>query len=382
MMAKWHHGGDIESYFLEYPERKDVEVLDFSANISPLGMPSAVREALISGLSCVERYPDPYVRRLGRALGEYHQMGAEFFLCGNGASDLIYRLALGLRPKKALLLAPTFSEYEESLSLVSCEIVYHVLQEEQGFALGEDYLATLDAFSQLSQESTQESRQESRQESTQESSLDFCVLCQPNNPTGQVCEKDLLLRIVRKTKEMGVFLLIDECFSDFLQEESRYSLMDCVLDYPHVMILKAFTKMYALAGLRLGYGVCGDVALLDRLRSCGQPWAVSSLAEMGGISALAQRDYVVQVRELIERERVFLSQGLGALGYVVYPSLVNYILFYSENKSLHLLSRAEGVLIRHCGNYVGLGEGYYRVAVGSREANLRLLEVLGNISSA
>lgn len=349
-MGRWAHGGNIASYQEKYPHKS--EILDFSANISPLGLPQGVEEVLVSGVKSVEHYPDPEVRGLRKALGAYHHIGEEHILCGNGASDLIYRLALGKRPKKALLLAPTFSEYEESLSLVSCEIVYHYLEEAKGFTLGEEYLLAL------------------------EDGIDFCVICQPNNPTGQVVSKGLMLRILQRTQELGIFLLLDECFVDFLSEEALYSCMDVVLDYPHVLILKAFTKMYALAGLRLGYGVCGDVALLEEMKRWGQPWGVSSLAELAGMACLNQGDYVSLVKEEIERERVFLQEGLLSLGYRVYPSLVNYLLFRTEDVLLHLYCEEEGVLIRCCGNYQGLGDGFYRVAVRSRGENLRLLEVL------
>lgn len=342
------HGGDIQSYLEKYHKKP----LDFSANISPLGVPLALKEHLIQNIDVIETYPDPLCRRLTSQLSIKHGLPSDFFLCGNGAADLIYRLSYGLKPKKALLLAPTFAEYEESLNRIPCHIDYHFLSEHNNFQLDSSFLDKLNT------------------------SYDFCVICQPNNPTGQLCDLNLMEKIIQKTKESNIFLLIDECFLDFFPKEAEYTMLRNIEDHSHLFLLKAFTKMYAIPGLRLGYIVSSNIPLLKIMQLEGQPWSVSSLAQEGGLLALNQEKYVEDVRSIIETERLFLTNALKQLGLTVFPSVVNFILFYSTSYDLTERLMNKNILIRDCSNYHGLTKGYYRIAVRSRKENEILLNTL------
>ncbi|NLV87294.1 MAG: aminotransferase class I/II-fold pyridoxal phosphate-dependent enzyme, partial [Clostridiales bacterium] len=277
------HGGDTESYLREYGRKP----LDFSANVSPLGLPEGVKKAVCKALEQAEAYPDPLCRNLCEAIGEKEDRPPAEVICGNGAADLIFRLIPAVKPKKALLPAPTFAEYEQALELFSCEIEYFYLKEENGFSLTDEILTAING------------------------ETDILFLCQPNNPTGALCEKPLLLEILKRCRETNTVLVMDECFTDFLDEPSRFSLSDKLSEYENLFILKAFTKFYAMAGLRLGYGLCANENLLKKVRSAGQPWAVSSLAQAGGIAALKEKEYEIRLKELLKKEKAYLSKGLS-----------------------------------------------------------------------
>lgn len=345
------HGGDILSYYEEFGN----EPLDFSANISPLGLPPAIKEAIISSLDNVEHYPDPHCRKLRKKLGEKYALPMDYFLCGNGAADLIYRFVVAVKPKESLVLIPTFSEYADCLTsglLYSTGITYHCLSEERNFMIGEDFLDELSP------------------------DLDICFLCQPNNPTGQVCSKEILLKILTKTQEFGIKLFIDECFIDFLEEEEEYSLISYVKKYPHLVILKAFTKIYAMPGLRLGYMITSDTSLLENLNEIAQPWSVSSLAQIAGLTALEQDDYIDSVKKLVTKERDFLESSLIRLGFKVFHSQANFILFQGKEDNLKDICARSGILIRDCHKSFHLKKGFYRIAVRNRWENEKLIDVL------
>lgn len=343
------HGGDLEGYYEAFGRKK---VLDFSANISPLGMPESIRQCLLEQVDSVEHYPDPYCRRLTKALAEEIHLPPSYFLCGNGAADLIYRFAFAIKPKQALLLAPTFSEYQESLDCVSCEITYHYLKKDEQFQLNDSILDRL----------------------TDE--IDVFYLCQPNNPTGILTDGKLMEKILRKTKECGIWLVVDQCFLDFCPEYEAYTLCSHVEQWEHLFILQAFTKMYGVPGLRLGYAISSNETLLQNMRECAPPWAVSTLAEEAGIVAVKQQEYVEKVRNLVENQRGFLEKNLKELGLSVYSSVANFILFESRILNLEERMKKEGILIRDCSNYVGLKAGFYRIAVRNQEENEILIRTL------
>lgn len=174
-------------------------------------------------------------------------------------------------------------------------------------------------------------------------------------------------------KETGTWLAVDECFCDFLDEPEAYSVIPKLKDLDHVIVLKAFTKIYAMAGLRLGYSLCADQELNIRLETVRQPWSVSGPAQRAGIAALKERDYLEATKRLIGPERERMKGKLAELGFQVYPSQANYIFFrdpvWKERDSLYDRLLRRGVLIRNCGNYPGLDSSYYRICVKTAEEN-------------
>ncbi len=339
------HGGNIY---------RNSGALDFSANLNPLGMPEAVREAARRGVEASEHYPDPDCTELRAAIGKAEGVDARQVICGNGAAELIFLLAQAKRPKKALLTAPAFAEYEQALSAGGCECRFYQLLPERGFRMGEDYLEAL----------------------TED--LDMAFLCNPNNPTGLLTERALLTKVLERCREKGILLVLDECFLDFLEDKASYA-MGGSLAGGGLFLLKAFTKTYACAGLRLGYGLCADEALLDGMNELRQPWSVSLPAQMAGVAALSQTDFVKESVRYVREEREWLKRRLADLPLILYGGSANYLFFYCGEKELSGALLREGILIRDCSNYRGLGPGYYRAAVRTREENEKLLAALEKI---
>ena len=356
MKLEYEHGGDIYSRPV---------ALDYSANINPLGLPEGVKKALLQGLEegVFSVYPDSRCSGLRGALGEYYQVPADWILCGNGAADLIFGLAETLRPGRALLPAPTFLEYGKALERVGCRIDSMFLKEEEGF------VPNMGEFCR-------------RIESGAD---DLGFFCNPNNPTGISVSREELLRAARACERAGTFLAVDECFLEFLEDGKERSLIPSLGDLPGVMVFGAFTKMYAMAGLRLGYCLCSEEALLEKMFRQRQPWAVSGPAQAAGTAALQEKEYRRKSRRLIGREREYLAGALKGLGFRVYPSQANYLFFKDEGKRPErwlyeaLLSR--GILIRSCGNYPGLDGSFYRICVKGREENERLIREIGRLGA-
>lgn len=344
------HGGDWAGYRAEF----GCDALDFSANVSPLGLPAGVAAAITNALPTADRYPDPLCRELRAALAGAEGVPADWILCGNGAADLIFRLALAVRPRRALLPAPTFAEYEAALQTVGCAVQRVFLREENEFAVTEEFTDAV----------------------TPETDIVF--LCQPNNPTGQVTPPALVERLVRRCAECGAVLVVDECFLDFLPDRDALTAKQLLRDAPQLIILKAFTKLYAMAGVRLGYALCGDATLLEKMRGAGQPWAVSSLAQAAGLAALQETAYAGAVRALIAEQRPRMAAGLRALGLRVMDGQANYLLFRATPDFGEKLRR-RGAVVRSCANYPGLDAAWYRTAVRTAEENTRLLQIMGEI---
>ena len=337
------HGGEV------YARKID---LDFSANINPYGTPQAVKDAVAGSVEALRCYPDPYCRRLVSAIADFEKVPEKQVFCGNGAAELIFSCCMALRPRKALVLSPCFSEYETALKVFGTEVDHYLLRREDGFALTEAFLPYLQSYrGQL------------------------LMLCNPNNPTGQVTDRGLLESILAVCREKQIFLFIDECFLDLTEDGEAFSMKPILKENPNLLLLKAFTKSYGMAGLRLGYCLSGNRQLLHTMGCQVQPWNVSIPAQNGGIAALRQRDFLEMAKKTISEQREVLEDGLRKLGMAVIPSKTNYILFQGPRDLRDRLLEA-GIQIRSCANYIGLSEGWFRIAVKLPEENKILLEAM------
>ena len=348
-MKQLVHGGD----WMSYREHFGRDALDFSANVSPLGLPEGVAQAIRDALPLADRYPDPLCRTLRAALSRAEGVPPEQILCGNGAADLIFRLVWAAKPRRALVTAPTFAEYAAALDTAGCEVKRFFLGEAEDFAVTD---ALVDAVDE---------------------STDMVFLCQPNNPTGQLASPGLVEKLLRRCEACGAILAVDECFLDFLPDHALHTAKG-LLGEGDLVILKAFTKLYGMAGVRLGYALSADTALLEQMQACGQPWGVSSLAQAAGLAALEETAYVEKVRALIAEQRPRLTAGLRALGLRVLDGRANYLLFQAP-ETLGEALRQRGAVLRSCANYPGLGPGWYRTAVRTRPENEQLLKLLAEV---
>ena len=343
------HGGDLVSARVLWAG----EVLDFSANLNPLGMPEGVRRAAAEGVEEAVHYPDPLCRALSAAIARRDGVAPGQVLCGNGAADLVFRLAFSEGPRRALVTAPTFSEYEAAVSAAGCTVVRHILDRARNFDL------TGAVLDELTPE------------------LDLAFFCTPNNPTGRVIDRGLLEAILEKSRAAGVRLVVDECFLALSDGGEAAGLAGYLEPYPNLLLLRAFTKSYAMPGLRLGYCLSADGALLDRISRCAQPWSVSAPAQAAGLAAAAEPSHPRLARALIARERSRLMRALEGLGLEVIPSAANLLLFRAPGiTDLRERLLRRGVLIRSCADYPGLGEDDYRIAVRLQEENEQLIRAM------
>lgn len=331
----YKHGGDTYGHDI---------TLDFSANLNPLGMPESVKRAATAAVLQSDRYPDPYCRELTKKLAVHEHFPAENIVCGNGADDLIYRIVHALRPERAVILRPTFSEYAKALGEVRCEVGRYA-PEQIKTALSD--------------------------------SVDMLIICDPNNPTGRLFDRETLADISVRCLRNGTVFLCDECFIDLCEAPEEHTAKQFMNE--NMIILKAFTKTYAMAGLRLGYALFGSAELAAKVRDSGQFWNVSTVAQAAGIAALGEREYVSDAVKIIAAERGYLSGKLKRQGFTVCPSDANFILFRCGLPLDEMLLN-ECILIRNCSGFAGLGEGYFRVAVKLHEENEKLMKAIERVT--
>ncbi|MBP3901095.1 MAG: aminotransferase class I/II-fold pyridoxal phosphate-dependent enzyme [Blautia sp.] len=343
------HGGNIY---------RNPGCIDFSASVNPLGTPEGVKQAVIRAAEHLAEYPDPEQEALRAAIARVEGVSdKERIVCGNGAAELIWLICAALNPRTAVLPAPTFAEYEAALEEQGCLIVRVPAEEKNGFRHDERLIMKIE-----------------------EVRPDIVFFCNPDNPTGVLSSGEYMLRLAETCKKAGSFLIIDECFIDFTDNPENASFGQYLNRFPHVIMIKAFTKTYGMAGVRLGYVITADADIAARIRNKAQPWNVSVIAAEAGLAALDEQDFVRRGRKVVAEERAFLSGELGTLGYKVYPAAANYILFRGKH-GLAEKCRDRGILIRDCSNFEGLCEGYYRIAVKKHEDNQKLISVLREIDA-
>lgn len=332
------HGGDI------YEEKI---ALDYSSNTNPFGTPQGVMDAMNRVLTEVHHYPDPYCRELAHAIAAFENVPKEYILCGNGAAELIYAYCEASHPKCAVEMGPTFFEYAPGLERVGCQVERYTLRQENDFDLDDGFLKFL-----------------------MERKPEAVFLCNPNNPTGRLIPSYVLERVLGFCHQHNIRLFLDECFLDL--SDDGISMKGSLKDHPELFILKAFTKSYGMAGVRLGYCLCSDSDLLAEMSKTAQPWNVSLLAQAAGVAALQENQFLMKTKALIPVERCWLKDELEKLGCWVCPSKANYLLFHGK-PGLHTALKKYGIAIRNCDNYHGLSSGWYRIAVRLHEQNEQLI---------
>ncbi len=349
------HGGDVWAYARAYGRAP----LDLSVNVNPLGMPASARAAAAAALADAAAYPDLACRDLRRAIARrlgWGSRGDAWVGCGTGAADVLYRLALALRPRVVLTCAPTFSEYGRAAALAGARVRTHRLPADGGggrpYSLDEGLLDEIVP------------------------GVDLVVLCEPNNPTGLAAPRALLMAVLARCEEAGATLVVDECFNGLLDDPAAHSLRRLVPAHPRLVVVDAFTKTYGMAGLRLGYALCADAALLVRMARCGQPWPASNVALAAAQAALDDDGYLARTHALLGAQRPRVAAALRAAGCELVSGEANFLLFRHALPDLHERLARRGVLVRDCGSFAGLPAGCLRVAVGAPQANDRFLEAL------
>lgn len=357
-IERFGHGGDLLTASAAFGVPPS-ELLDFSANINPLGPPEQVISYLHSSLTSIIHYPDPGHRTLKAALSNRLKWCAEGILVGNGAAECMALVLQALQPKRVGLIYPCFSEYSQLSVQFGAEVTGIVGRAENSFKPERAELATL--FRQA----------------------DLVFAGHPNNPTGMVYELEELLEMARWSTERGTFLVVDEAFLDFLPSEKQVTLLSYLNEFPNVILIRSMTKLYAIPGLRLGYAL-GHPDIIAALMRKQVTWSVNSLALAAGELCLEQAEYEALTISLIQEERAYLSKRIQEVqGSVVYPGEANFLLVRLPSHwtadDLQWALGERGIMIRNCSMYPGLTTRDVRLAVRTRAENSRLLAALAEV---
>lgn len=334
------HGGDIYRNQVRF---------DFSVNVNPLGIPKKVTTALHDAVGLCGRYPDIMAEKLKNAVSNLLSAPEECFLFGNGSSELFMAIAHGILPKKTVIPIPSFYGYEHVSKAVGGELFFYETKEDNHFCVTEDLCDVL----------------------TEDTDLLF--LANPNNPAGNLIDKKALATILCHCLDKEIYVVLDECFIDFCGRE--YSMVSELMQFDNLILIGAFTKIFSIPGVRLGYLLCSNLTLLSKIRKQIPEWNLSCFAQEAGCVCAAQTEYLEKTAGYVKKERDFLEKGLRKIGIRIFPSVANFILIYSECPLYEKLQK-RGILIRDCSNFRGMHQGYYRIAVKTREENEILLKAV------
>jgi threonine-phosphate decarboxylase len=341
----YRHGGNI----YEIKHRSGCKIIDFSANINPLGIPLAIKRLLQRKLTALVHYPEPESPSLKAAIACYWKIKEENILVGNGSTELISLIFNTFRPAVVTLPVPSFSEYERAARIVKSKLRFIYLSSEEGFSL--DY--------------------------SRFKNSDLVFLGHPNSPTGNLlCKNSADIKAIPAQR-----IVIDEAFMDFLRNEKGHTFISEAIHSKGIIVLRTFTKFFALPGLRAGY-LIAHKDTIRALKKYQMPWAVNLLAQLAGQHALSETAFIQRTKQFIAREKSFLYQQLSRMrGFKPYPAVANFLLVKIENKQLtssclkeRLLKK--NILIRDCANFRGLDKQFIRLAVRRHQENIRLVQAL------
>jgi len=352
----FEHGGNLYAAMRRQGGGMEA-LLDFSANINPLGLPESVHRSLIEALPHIIHYPDPESQALKTAISKRFRVDERQIAVGNGAAELIYVLCHMFRPQRVLVPAPTFSEYERAARACGAAVEYLYLSPAEKFTISAESIVQRLPY------------------------IDILFLCNPNNPTGQVLPRETVERIIALAEKFKVLVVVDESFLEFLSAEASLSCRSLLPRYANLVIVQSLTKFYALPGLRLGF-VLADHAICKMLDKGKDPWNVNSLAQVAGTVALADEAYRAKSLAMIGDAREAFCNKLGAIpGVIPLAGSANFILVniagtgFTSIRLREALAQ-EGILIRDCSNYPGLSAEYIRLAVKLPQQNEILLTCL------
>ena len=355
------HGSDLEKIEEIYHIKKE-DITSFSANVNPLGISPLLRDTLAKHVDAITSYPDREYTQLRKSICAYTGANFENIIVGNGSTELISLFIQTTHPKKALILGPTYSEYEREISLEGGHTLYYPLKEENNFQMDvEDFCSQLN------------------------DSLDLLVLCNPNNPTSTAVARKDMRKILDCALQYGISVMVDETYEEFTPEGSKISSIPLTNNYNNLIVLRGISKFFAAPGLRLGYAVTGNPDLLKYINTKKNPWTINSLAEIAGCIMFSDKDYINKTKALITGERQRMYDTLSSWKTVkVYPSCTNFLLVRILREDVtsdmvfdHCIRK--GLMIRDCSTFPFLDSSYIRFCVMSPEKNNELLEAFREI---
>ena len=350
------HGSDLEEIEKSFGIKKE-DITSFSANVNPLGISTRLRAALGGQLDAITRYPDREYTKLRQCISNYTNAHMENIIMGNGSTELISLFIQVNHPKKALILGPTYSEYERDINLGGGSCMYYPLKEKQDFQPDVD-----DLCRQL------------------HDGLDLLVICNPNNPTSTALTNSQMRRILDTCLQYGIFVMVDETYVEFAPNELSITSVKLTNYYTNLIILRGTSKFFAAPGLRLGYAITGNQDLISEINLRKDPWTINSLAEIAGQIMFQDQAYIQATKDLIstERDRVFnILSGWETVK--VYPPQGNFILMRILRDDVdapmlfeHCIRKC--LMIRDCSTFPFLDSKYIRFCMMLPQQNDALLD--------
>ncbi|MBH1941515.1 aminotransferase class I/II-fold pyridoxal phosphate-dependent enzyme [Mobilitalea sibirica] len=352
------HGSDLETIEKVYGIKKE-EIVSFSANVNPLGISPKLKATLSERIDAIMSYPDRDYTSLRNRIAEYIRAEADDIIVGNGSTELISLFIQIKHPKKALIVGPTYSEYEREVALGGGSTLYYRLEEENDFILD---------IPSLDKELT--------------SDVELLVICNPNNPTSSAISRTDMRKILDICKKKGIFVMVDETYVEFAEDIRGITSAPLTNYYNNLIILRGISKFFAAPGLRLGYAICGNADLLKEMNQRKNPWTINSLAAIAGEIMFADEAYIKETRTLIANERKRICSILKTNKNVkCFNPIANFVLvkiLKDDITSLDLFEAAirEGLMIRDCSTFPFLNNKYIRFCFMTPELNNKLLQVL------
>jgi threonine-phosphate decarboxylase len=355
---KSKHGGNIYQISRQLGFKPD-QVLDFSANINPLGFSPRIKKVFSIPDRAIHHYPDHEAYDLVCELAKFHHVPRENILAGNGSTEFIFLLPRLIRPNRVLLVVPTFSEYEASLKMVKAKILYFRTLEEEKFCILEK---------QLLEEMKR--------------GYDALYICNPGNPTGILTRAAMLKRLVAAARQYGTKIIIDETFIDFHEDQS---LKQETRRYENLYILRSMTKFFGIPGLRAGY-IFSHIDNINNLKKVREPWTMNALAQLASIESLRDTIFIKKTIRYVENARHNFVSELKTIPFLeIIDGKANYLLLKLSQNSFISVSELfarllqKGIIIRQCENFYGLDHRFFRVAVRKKNENKKLVAELRTI---
>ena len=352
------HGSDLEKIEKIYGIKKE-DIISFSANVNPLGISTKLKEGIKEHIDCITTYPDREYASLRNCIAQYCGCEAESVIVGNGSTELISLFVKIENPKKALILGPTYSEYEREISLVGGKTIYYPLKEENDFVLD-----TKDFISKLTED------------------IDMVIICNPNNPTGTAISSADMRKILDACMACHIFVMVDETYVEFAEDVSKISAVGLTRTYGNIAILRGTSKFFAAPGLRLGYAICSNADLISEINKRKDPWTINSIAVVAGTLMFTDQEYINKTRGLItsERDRMYKLFEESSR-FKPYKPEGNFMLLKILEDGLtsgELFDRCikKGLMIRDCSTFPYLGENYIRFCFMNPSDNDKLAATL------
>lgn len=355
------HGSDLEKIEQIYHIKKS-DITSFSANVNPLGISPKLRHTLSDRIDAITTYPDREYTELRQCIANYVNGDIANIIVGNGSTELISIFIQIKHPKKAVLIGPTYSEYEREISLGGGNSYYYPLDENKDFQINIDSL-----------------------EKELKPDVDLLVICNPNNPTSSAILRKDMRKILDICKQRDIFVMVDETYVEFARDMDQITCIPLTQSYNNIIILRGISKFFASPGLRLGYAVCGNTDLLEEINKRKNPWTINSLAEIAGQIMFTDEEYIQNTRSLISSERDRIYELLSKCNNIkVYPPKANFVLIKILKDNITAMDLFEasikkGLMIRDCSSFPFLDNRYVRFCFMSPEKNNELLTILLDI---